>query len=193
MENKDEIKIKRSEYDKTPDGKEVRRKYREKNKDRINDIKRKDYGDNRDKHLNQCRISYQKHKIKRNVKSAEYHKKNKDKINEYFVNRRKNDLNFKMTAYMRNMLNRVLSRSYNDKDNSTVEMLGYTCDELVSHISGLFIDGMSWDNYGEWHIDHIVPLTWWFENGITDPSRTNALINLQPLWATDNLVKGCKI
>ena len=193
VDNKDIINAKKREYAKSCKGVEARRKYRNENRDKINAKKRKYYKDNHEEHLKQKRDDYQKHKIKRNAKQAEYRKENKDKLNKYFVNRRKNDLNFKMTAYMRNMLNRVLSRSYNDKDNSTVEMLGYTCDELISHITGLFTDGMSWNNYGEWHIDHIVPLTWWFENGVTDPSRTNALINLQPLWATDNLIKGCKV
>lgn len=94
---------------------------------------------------------------------------------------------------MRNMIGRVLKRSYSDKTNTTVIMLGYTADQLVEHIESLFAEGMSWDNYGEWHIDHIVPVKWWLDNGVTDPSMINALINLQPLWASDNLIKGCKV
>ncbi len=49
---------------------------------------------------------------------------------------------------------------------------------------------MSWDNYGEWHIDHIVPLS---SFDLTDKSQVNKVChytNLQPLWAIDNLRKG---
>jgi len=146
-----------------------------------------------DKHRAQKRNEHAKHKESRNIKSEKYRVQNKDKLNEYFVNRRANDLLFKMNAYMRNMIGRVLKHSYSDKTNTTVIMLGYTADQLVEHIESLFVEGMSWDNYGEWHIDHIVPVKWWLDNGITDPSMINALINLQPLWAVDNLIKGCKI
>lgn len=48
---------------------------------------------------------------------------------------------------------------------------------------------MSWDNRGEWHIDHIVPVAVMVRDGITDPAIINALTNLQPLWAKDNLAK----
>lgn len=192
-ENRDEIRIKARAYSKSDECKEACRKYRLENRDKINAQKMTYYHADRDKHLEQRRTSYQKHKKKRNAESAEYRMKNKDKINEYFVNRRKTDLKFKMSTYMRNMLNRVLNRSYNDKTNNTVQMLGYTCDELISHIEILFTDGMTWDNYGEWHIDHIVPLSVLIDNGLTNPSDVNALPNLQPLWAIDNLTKGAKI
>ena len=49
---------------------------------------------------------------------------------------------------------------------------------------------MSWDNYGEWHIDHKKPISK-FKDGISI-STINALSNLQPLWAKDNLSKGNK-
>ena len=45
----------------------------------------------------------------------------------------------------------------------------------------------SWENYGEWHIDHIIPLCNY--NKETCTTVINALSNLQPLWATENLKK----
>ena len=47
---------------------------------------------------------------------------------------------------------------------------------------------MSWDNYGEWHIDHIKPLTLFDDN--TPIHVVNALSNLQPLWATTREING---
>jgi len=50
---------------------------------------------------------------------------------------------------------------------------------------------MCWDNYGDWHIDHIIPVSYFDEN--TPVSVINALSNLQPLWKLDNLSKGKKL
>ena len=52
----------------------------------------------------------------------------------------------------------------------------------------MFEDGMSWDNYGEWHIDHIVPLV-----SADNDEELEALFyykNIQPMWAELNLRKG---
>jgi len=49
---------------------------------------------------------------------------------------------------------------------------------------------MSWDNYGEWDIDHKKPISKFNKN--TKLSTVNSLSNLQPLWAKDNLSKGNK-
>lgn len=51
---------------------------------------------------------------------------------------------------------------------------------------------MNWSNRGEWHLDHKKPVSRFIKQGITDPSIINALSNLQPLWAHENLSKGNK-
>lgn len=57
-------------------------------------------------------------------------------------------------------------------------------------MESLFEDGMSWDNHGEWHIDHIKPVSLF--NPKEKASVVNSLKNLQPLWAHENLSKGNK-
>lgn len=53
---------------------------------------------------------------------------------------------------------------------------------------------MSWEAHarGEIHIDHIVPVSKLVSDGETDPAVINALSNLRPMWAADNLAKGAK-
>lgn len=72
------------------------------------------------------------------------------------------------------------------------ERLGYTVEQLKEHIASKFKEGMSWDNYGEWHIDHITPQSWLPFNSIEDENflRCWSLENLQPLWASENCSKG---
>lgn len=74
-------------------------------------------------------------------------------------------------------------------------LVGYSYQELRNHIELLFKDGMSWDNVGEWHIDHIIPISAFSFKKPTDINfkKCWALSNLQPLWALDNFKKGNRI
>lgn len=87
----------------------------------------------------------------------------------------------------RKMLRRVLDLTKANKKGKSFDILGYTAVDLKDHISSLFADGMSWSNHGEWHIDHIIPVSMMVKSGVEDPKRINALKNLRPLWAVDNL------
>lgn len=94
--------------------------------------------------------------------------------------------NHKLKMFMRACLRRT-STSRNEE--RTREILGYTSIDLRARIEFNFKPGMTWENYGEWHIDHIKPISRFLEQGIVDPKIVNALCNLKPLWAADNLRK----
>ena len=74
-------------------------------------------------------------------------------------------------------------------------LVGYTLEDLMQHLEKQFQPGMTWENYGEWHLDHIQPRAAHFYTDSTDPDfqRCWALENLQPLWAKDNKEKSAKI
>jgi hypothetical protein len=99
----------------------------------------------------------------------------------------------KLTIYdkWRGLLNNCLSRMGRKKEGTTDKLLGYSALELKIYISTLFVEGMTWENHGDWHIDHIYPVSR-FDVG-AHPSVVNALSNLQPLWGEDNLKKSNKI
>lgn len=90
----------------------------------------------------------------------------------------------------RSLLYRVVSQLGTQKEGSTEEALGYSALDLKDHMEGLFQDGMSWSNHGEWHIDHKRPVSSF--NEAHSPAQVNALDNLQPLWSSDNIKKGAK-
>lgn len=184
-------KFKRDYY-KSEKGKAARKKYSEENSDKIRQTKRNNYQRNIERERQRRRDDYSKHKEKRKQYNAEYRKKNRSKLNKYYRERRINDTEFKINTYMRNMIGRIVNRGY-DKTKPTCEILGYDTKDLMCHIESQFIDDMSWSNYGDWHIDHIIPVVKWLEVGVDDPKVINALDNLQPLWAKDNLSKGSKI
>lgn len=77
----------------------------------------------------------------------------------------------------------------------TFEILGYTRAELVAHLERQFLPGMSWSNYGAWHVDHVLPLSSFQTTSVDDPELRVAwgLPNLRPLWAEENTRKKDKI
>lgn len=81
-----------------------------------------------------------------------------------------------------------LLRMGKEKDGHTIDMLGYSAEDLKNHLESLFTEGMSWDNYGEWHIDHIQPLITFDVE--TPQSIVNALSNLRPMWASKKEING---
>lgn len=90
----------------------------------------------------------------------------------------------------RDMLKRVVRATGCPKHNNTVTALGYSSLQLRDHIEQQFMPGMSWENWGDWHIDHIKPICVFIAEGETDPAQINALKNLRPLWAEDNIARA---
>lgn len=126
----------------------------------------------------------------RKEQKKEYFQKNKEKVNkrqrEYYHNKFKhtNRINF----IWRSLLSTCLRRMNKPKNDKTINMLGYSALELKIHIESLFTPGMSWENHGEWHIDHKLPVSS-FEKD-TPASVVNTLSNLQPMWATTRIIDG---
>ena len=81
------------------------------------------------------------------------------------------------------------------RGSSILDKLPYTTPELKEHLESQFVEGMSWENYGEWHLDHIYPQSRLPYDSMTHPNFLKAwsLPNLQPLWAEDNVSKSDKI
>lgn len=88
----------------------------------------------------------------------------------------------------RSVLSCTLIRLGKHKEGNTIESLGYSAIELKRHLESLFTEGMSWNNQGQWHIDHIKPVSKFDPE--TPMNVVNALSNLQPLWGSDNIKKS---
>jgi hypothetical protein len=125
----------------------------------------------------------------------EYRQKNRAKINEFIkkYNKRKRAIDplFKMKANIVNRTSQMFKVKGWLKNGRTRIMLGASYSEVKYYLGGLFTEGMSWDNYGKWEIDHIIPLA-----SAKNEEELTALChykNLQPLWKLDNIIKGKKI
>lgn len=85
--------------------------------------------------------------------------------------------------------------SFNREHKNFKAIFGYSKDELRAMIVGKFSSGMTLENYGKWHVDHIIPVSKFNYSGFDDVDfkRCWSLKNLQPLWAKDNFEKTDKI
>lgn len=139
---------------------------------------------------------------KNRVKLREYHCKwrenntdHKKKRIIYHYNKMNNDPKYKLGQRTRTAVYTCLKERSVAKYRSTFDLLGYSIEELMAHLEKQFTEGMTWDNYGEWHVDHKIPMNS-FNFETTDDREFKlcwCLDNLQPLWGSDNLTKGTKL
>lgn len=107
----------------------------------------------------------------------------KDYYNKYILENLK-DL-------LRNRTYQAFKNKGYSKNSKTQEMLGVDWETCKAHIERQFTKEMNWDNQGEWHIDHIIPLA--SANTEQELKKLFHYSNLQPLWAKDNLSKSDSI
>lgn len=89
--------------------------------------------------------------------------------------------------------NQIRGALKSSKGAKTFDLVCYSVYELRAHLERQFRHGMGWHNFGEWHIDHIVPVSSFILDDQESAVRTAwALPNLRPLWAKDNMSKGAK-
>lgn len=131
------------------------------------------------------------------ARKRKFNKENRDKINKYTRIKRRNDLSFKLHENMSRAFRTYLKSMNTLKNNKSISIIiTYSFEELVKHIESKFYLNMTLENHGTvWHIDHIVPLSYFKCKTIFDPLLKIAwsLDNLRPLDAKKNIRKGNKI
>ena len=165
-----------------------------KNKEKILKQSKEYQKENRAKILKQKKEYYKKYykenKEKILKRSKEYRLKNLGKINEYFRERRKNDPRFRITTNLRTRNARGIVSKGGIKSISTEILLGCSFEEANAYIESLFENGMTWENYGEWEIDHIRPMISFDLTDFEQQKLCCHYSNLRPMWAEENRSKG---
>jgi len=134
------------------------------------------------------------HSVKGKERDARYKRGAQFKMT--YRNRYMNDPHFRMAILLRGRLRKALKRIRYGvaarKYAHTLDLLGCSMEFFMKYIEAQFKPGMTWERYGEWHVDHIRPCA---SFDLTDPAQQKVCFgykNLQPLWAVDNLKKGAK-
>lgn len=107
-------------------------------------------------------------------------------------NRKKSDIGFKILENARSRLYTSFKRAIVKKDIKTMDLIGTSMSNLIRHLEKQFKPGMTLQNYGEWHIDHIKPIVKFDLKNENELRKCFHYKNLQPLWAIENMKKGDK-
>ena len=174
------------------DNKEYFRQYTLDNKEKRKQCNKQYYFKNREKIKEERKQYY----LDNQEKIKKWKLNNKEKIRktrrEYEKNRLKTDPIFKIIRYQRRRMRAALKGEF--KCKSTIELLGCSAEECWNHLEQQFKPGMTRDNYGLWHVDHIIPCASF--DDLSDTKQQKKCFhytNLQPLWAIDNMKKGAKL
>lgn len=174
LKNKDEIRERNKNYEQSERGKEVRYSIRKRRYAKILEYNKKYY-----------------QSINGKIVLKKIQQKRRIKHNKYIQEKRRVDKFFALKHNLRSRIYQAITKGW--KSGHTLELLGCSIEELKQHLEQQFESGMTWDNYGEWHIDHIIPCSYF---DLTDPEQQRICFNyrnLQPLWARDNSAKQAKV
>jgi hypothetical protein len=167
----------------------VSRKWRKENPDKYRAGQDRFYKENRDKLIADA--------IAWNKANPEQYKKNRqewEKVAKPQTVRYHNDLNFRLRKLLRTRL--LQSIRTDQKKGSAVSDLGCSIEEFKRHLESKFYTNtrtgevMSWDNIGEWHLDHVLPLASFDLADRDQFLKACYYTNIQPLWKEENLKKS---
>ena len=161
--------------------KDYSKKYRRENVELIKLRRKKYYDKNKEKEYSNHRIWIEKNKEKRRASEREW--KNK---------RRQNDIDFRLRNNIGSYIRKNLKYFINENKEYYTEYIGCEISFYKKYLEKQFQNGMSWNNYGEWHIDHIKPLSLFNFSNQDDIYLAFNYKNTQPMWKIDNIKKGNK-
>jgi len=153
-------------------------------------------------HQEEIKIYRENHKLKQteymrlwykeHIKEIkEYNKNRKTIVNKYNREKRKTDSNHRIACNLRNRVGLALKG--NPKLDTTIKLIDCSIEQLKQHLEKQFTKGMTFRNYGKWHIDHIKPCASFDLSKPEEQHKCFHFTNLQPLWAKDNFKKHDKI
>lgn len=160
---------------------EYNRKRRAANPEEFRRRSREQYLKNRERRLKQARAWARRNRDRRREAARRLHARRQATSPQYRVNRA-------MSAHIR------WSIAKSKGGQRWERLVGYTLKDLMEHLERQFSKGMTWENYGKWHVDHIIPLSSFEYTSPDDPEFKAcwALTNLRPLWARENIRKRDK-
>jgi hypothetical protein len=169
QKKREAILARQKEYAADPKNKEAKLAYmKEYNADPKNKERRKKYG------------ADPKNREKIRVQQRKWHKE-----------RRQSDPLYKLVCNIRTRISVSITNAGFKKNSKTHKILNCSFEEFMSHLEKQFNSGITWENYGKWHLDHIVPVS--LASTEEEIIKLNYYKNFQPMWGPENESKSNKI
>ena len=181
-------------------------KWLERNRERSNEIKekyasnniiktkirQKEYRkENADRLVIKRREDYKRLKAYYKEYGERWRKKNRLRLNETTRNRLRNNINARLALNMRGRIRKAMLGAC--PSDVTLALIGCSIDKFKSHLEKSFTEGMSFDNYGKWQVDHIVPCAIFDFTNPEDRTVCFNYRNCKPMWAGHNAAKGARL
>lgn len=107
----------------------------------------------------------------------------------------KDDVLFRMTFRIRNLIKNSIRKTGYSKSTKTFEIIGLSNSELLNYLWETFEQRYKISRndvqLSQLHIDHIIPIS--TATSCEEVIKLNHFSNLQFLFARDNLIKGARI
>jgi len=188
---------------------EDNKSWRDRNPQKVREIWERTYAKHKQKHFaranrwtSEKRKSDEAFRVRLNEKNRAWRLANKENLRRFYTERsavrRKTDVRYRIMNSVRRRVLKALKGQV--KSASISALVGAPLDVVRLHIEAQFKPGMTWENWGrgwngdrQWHLDHRKPLAAF---DLTNPDQMALACNfknLQPLWADENLSKGCNL
>jgi hypothetical protein len=167
---------------------QINKQYRDDHKELFSTARKAYYIKNKDKILKQKSVYAELHKQEKAEYDKRYRQENKNKLRKQKRDWEKNSIKHKIANNLRRRIHHLLKGE--SKSSHSLDLLGCSVEFLQQYLSEKFQEGMTWNNYGQWHIDHVIPCASFDLNDPNQQKQCFHYTNLQPLWAIDNLKKS---
>lgn len=137
---------------------------------------------------NICLPTNKWNKEKQRLSEKKYREKNYEKIKE-----KDNKPNNKIRHNLNKRIAMLMIQNNSRKKNKTIDYIGCDINFFKKWMEFQFQEGMTWENYGKWHLDHVKPCASFNLLNDDDIKECFNWKNIQPLWANLNLKKSNKI
>lgn len=204
QKNKDRIRVRKQKYNLANKDKiaEYNKQYKINNKEKILQYRlehkesialyQKHYNKKyREQHITKIREHQRINNTDNVLRTKNWRSRNKERMRNYYKNKYYNDPLYRLRDSISKSIRHGFNAVRNKKQSKTVDILGCSFHDLKFYIESKFECGMTWDNKGTWHLDHIIPQS--FARTPEEVILLNHYTNLQPLWGVDNLKKSNKI
>ena len=150
------------------------------------------------KHLETQKKWREKHTEEHRIRNRKYSKEHREQINQKLRERYKNDPIWRIQCLLRSRMKDCWNDSSLIANSAYRDFLGCSLEDLKKRLESQFKPGMTWENQGIWHIDHIVPLSLFaqlrregteefFDLYLEDAFNYT---NLRPEWGIENEMRG---
>jgi len=170
---------------------QARKNYYQQNKEKELKLNKRWVNKNKEK-VQRFRLDYRK-RPKYKAYQKKYRTEHRKERAAYQSKLEKENISYRIASRLRHRLYTALKANKTSKSYSVMYLLGCDMNIFKEYLSDKFKEGMSWENYGAWHIDHIKPCALFDLTDIQEQKKCFHYSNLQPLWAEENLHKNTKI